>query len=71
MNEKGQILAPHRSQPRLPMKEGRGATMTCNYKRNGTSPLFADLRPAIGEFYWLFRHRHYYQEWPRFLPVID
>jgi hypothetical protein len=41
VDEKSQIQALDRAQPGLPMKKGRGATMTHDYKRNGTTTLFA------------------------------
>ena len=43
VDEKSQIQALDRTQPGLPMKKGRGATMTHDYKRNGTTTLFAAL----------------------------
>jgi transposase len=71
MDEKSQIQALDRTQPSLPMKPGRGGTMTHDYKRNGTITLFAALDvltgSAIGEC--LPRHRH--EEFLKFLRIID
>ena len=47
VDEKSQIQALDRTQPGLPMKKGRGATMTHDYKRNGTTTLFAALNTAV------------------------
>ena len=47
-DEKSQIQALDRTQPGLPMKKGRGATMTHDYKRNGTTSLFAAMNVADG-----------------------
>jgi hypothetical protein len=46
VDEKSQIQALDRTQPGLPMKKGRGATLTHDYKRNGTTTLFAALNTA-------------------------
>ncbi len=46
VDEKSQIQALDRTQPGLPLKRGRGATMTHDYKRNGTTTLFAALNTA-------------------------
>ena len=51
VDEKSQIQALDRTQPGLPMKKGRAATMTHDYKRNGTTTLFAALDVKSG-------HRH-------------
>ena len=48
-DEKSQIQALDRTQPGLPLKRGRGATITHDYKRNGTATLFAALNAANGE----------------------
>ena len=71
IDEKSQIQALDRTQPGLPMKKGRGATMTHDYKRNGTTTLFAALDTATGEVYGLCQQRHRHQEWLRFLRMID
>jgi transposase len=71
MDEKSQIQALDRTQPSLPMKPGRAGTMTHDYKRNGTTTLFAALDvltgAVIGEC--LPRHRHI--EFLKFLRIID
>ena len=71
VDEKTQIQALDRTQPGLPMKKGRLGTMTHDYKRNGTTCLFAALEvlqgKVIGQCY--VRHRH--QEFLRFLRRLD
>ena len=71
VDEKSQIQALDRTQPGLPLKKGRCGTMTHDYKRNGTTSLFAALDllhgKVIGDCYK--RHRH--QEFIRFLRRID
>ena len=71
VDEKTQIQALDRTQPGLPMKKGRCGTMTHDYKRNGTTTLFAALNvldgTVIGEC--MARHRH--QEFLRFLRTVD
>jgi len=71
VDEKSQIQALDRTQPGLPMKKGRGQTLTHDYKRNGTTTLFAALNTATGEVYGLCQERHRHQEWLRFLRQID
>jgi len=71
VDEKSQIQALDRTQPGLPMKKGRGATMTHDYKRNGTTTLFAALNTANGEVYGLCQQKHRHQEWLKFLRMID
>jgi transposase len=71
VDEKSQIQALDRTQPGLPMKKGRGQTMTHDYKRNGTTTLFAALDTATGEVYGLCQQRHRHQEWLRFLRMIE
>jgi transposase len=71
VDEKSQIQALDRTQPGLPLKKGRGATMTHDYKRNGTTTLFAALNTANGEVYGLCQQKHRHQEWLRFLRMID
>jgi transposase len=70
-DEKSQIQALDRTQPGLPMKKGRGQTMTHDYKRNGTTTLFAALNTATGEVFGLCQQRHRHQEWLKFLRMID
>jgi transposase len=71
VDEKSQIQALDRTQPGLPLKPGRCGTFTHDYKRNGTTTLFAALQVVegrvIGECYP--RHRH--QEFLRFLRRLD
>src|SRR5208282_946175 len=71
VDEKSQIQALDRTQPGLPMKKGRGATMTHDYKRNGTTTLFAALDVANGEVFGLCQEKHRHQEWLKFLRMID
>ncbi len=71
VDEKSQIQALDRTQPGLPLKRGRGETMTHDYKRNGTATLFAALNTTNGEVMGLCMERHRHQEWLRFLRLID
>ena len=71
VDEKSQIQALDRTQPSLPLKTGHGATMTSDYKRNGTTTLFAALNVANGEVYGQCEQRHRHQEWLKFLGKID
>ena len=71
VDEKSQIQALDRTQPGLPMKKGRGATLTHDYKRNGTTTLVAALDTANGEVFGLCQEKHRHQEWLRFLRMID
>jgi transposase len=71
VDEKSQIQALDRTQPGLPLKKGRSQTMTHDYKRNGTTTLFAALDTATGEIYGLCQQKHRHQEWLRFLRMID
>ena len=71
VDEKSQIQALDRTQPGLPLKKGRGATMTHDYKRNGTTTLFAALNTANGEVFGLCQEKHRHQEWLSFLRMID
>ena len=70
-DEKSQIQALDRTQPGLPLKKGRCATMTHDYKRNGTATLFAALDALDGSVISMCDDRHRHQEWLRFLRVID
>ena len=56
-DEKGQIQALDRTQPGLPLKRGRGSTMTHDYKRNGTATLFAALNTLSGQAISLCQER--------------
>jgi transposase len=70
-DEKSQIQALDRTQPGLPMKKGRAATMTHDYKRNGTTTLFAALNTLTGEVLGACAQRHRHQEWLAFLRKIN
>jgi hypothetical protein len=70
-DEKSQIQALDRPQSGLPLKRGRVATRTHNYKRNGTATLFAALDGVNGEFFGLRQERHRHHEWLKFLRLID
>jgi transposase len=71
VDEKSQIQALDRTQPGLPLKKGRGATMTHDYKRNGTATLFAALNTLDGTVIGMCQERHRHQEWLKFLRLID
>src|SRR5271167_2627844 len=71
VDEKSQIQALDRSQPSLPMKKGRAGTMTHDYKRHGTTTLFAALDAASGKVTGLCLSRHRHKEFLVFLNVID
>ena len=79
-DEKSQVQALDRTQPGLPMKKGRAATMTHDYKRNGTTTLFAALNVLDGQVIawgreeapsWPGQQRHRHPEWLKFLRQID
>lgn len=70
-DEKSQIQALDRTQPGLPLKKGRCGTMPHDYKRNGTTTLFAALEVASGRIISDCRPRHRHQEWLNFLKLID
>ena len=71
LDEKSQIQALDRSQPGLPMKKGRAHTMTHDYKRHGTTTLFAALNTLDGSVMATCMERHRHQEWLKFLRLID
>jgi transposase len=71
VDEKSQIQALDRTQPGLPIKRGRCATMTHDYKRNGTTTLFAALSMLDGTVIGDCMARHRHQEFIRFLKKID
>ena len=71
VDEKSQIQALDRTQPGLPMKKGRLGTMTHDYKRNGTTTLFAALNVRDGTVIGRNMQRHRHQEFIRFLNVIN
>lgn len=70
-DEKSQIQALDRTQPSLPMYPGRCATLTHDYKRNGTTTLFAAIELAQGRLIGTCMSRHRHQEWIKFLKLID
>ena len=70
-DEKSQVQALDRTQPGLPMKKGRAATMTHDYKRNGTTTLFAALNVLDGQVVAQCQQRHRHTEWLKFLRQID
>lgn len=71
LDEKSQIQALDRTQPGLPLKRGRCGTMTHDYKRNGTTPLFAALNVLNGKVIGECHGRHRHQEWLKFLRRLD
>src|SRR5271156_1126502 len=71
IDEKSQIQALDRTQPGLPMKKGRAGTMTHDYKRNGTTTLFAALDVLKGEVIGQCLPRHRHQEFLKFLALVD
>jgi len=71
VDEKSQIQALDRTQPGLPMKKGRCGTLTHDYKRNGTTTLFAALELAQGKVVGQCYQRHRHQELLKFLRRLD
>ena len=71
VDEKSQIQALDRTQPGLPMKRGRAGTMTHDYKRNGTTTLFAALNVLTGDVIGQCMPRHRHDEFLAFLKKID
>ena len=71
LDEKSQIQALDRTQPGLPMKKGRAGTMTHDYKRHGTTTLFAALNVLDGTVIGRNMQRHRHQELIRFLNAIE
>jgi transposase len=71
VDEKSQIQALDRTQPGLPMKKGQAGTMTHDYKRHGTTTLFAALNVASGQVIGQCMQQHRHQEWLKFLRLID
>ena len=71
MDEKSQIQALDRTQASLPMKKGRAGTMTHDYKRNGTTTLFAALDVLSGKVIGQCLPRHRHEEFLKFLRTID
>lgn len=70
-DEKSQVQALDRTQPGLPLKKGRAQTMTHDYKRNGTTTLFAALNVIDGQVIAQCQQRHRHEEWIRFLRQIN
>jgi transposase len=71
LDEKTQIQALDRTQPGLPLKKGRCGTYTHDYKRNGTTTLFAALNMLDGKVIGECHGRHRHQEWLKFLRRLD
>ena len=71
VDEKSQIQALDRTQPGLPMKKGRAGTMTHDYKRHGTTTLFAALNVIDGTVIGRNMQRHRHQEFVRFLNAVE
>jgi len=71
MDEKSQIQALDRTQPSLPMKKGRAGTMTHDYKRNGTTTLFAALNVLTGMVIGQCLPKHRNGEFLKFLRTVD
>ena len=71
VDEKTQIQALDRTQPTLPLTPGRNGTMTHDYKRNGTTTLFAALNVFEGSVLGTCMPKHRHQEWLKFLELID
>src|SRR5919106_727312 len=71
IDEKSQIQALGRTQPGLPMKPGRLGTMTHDYKRNGTTTLFAAFNVLEGTVIGHCMQRHRHQEFIRFLNALE
>ena len=71
VDEKSQIQALDRTQPGLPLKKGRARTMTHDYKRNGTTTLFAALNMLDGRVIGTCLPHHRRREFLRFLRLID
>jgi transcriptional regulator with XRE-family HTH domain len=70
-DEKSQIQALDRTQPGLPIKPGRAATMTHDYKRYGVTTLFAALNTLDGSVITTCMERNRHTEWLKFLRLID
>jgi transposase len=71
LDEKCQIQALERTQPGLPWKKGRCGTMTHDYKRHGTTTLFAAMNTQDGTVIDLCLPTHTHKDWIRFLKLID
>lgn len=71
VDEKSQVQALDRTQPGLPLKKGRAQAMTHDYKRHGTTTLFAALSVLDGQVIGQCQQRHTHAEWLKFLKKID
>jgi transposase len=71
VDEKSQIQALDRTQPGLPLKPGKAGTLTHDYKRHGTTTLFAALNVLEGTVISRCMQRHRHQEFLRFLNTIE
>ncbi len=71
MDEKSSVQALDRTQPSLPMVKGRAGTMTHDYKRHGTTTLFAELNVLTGVVVGQCLPRHRHEEFLKFLKTID
>ena len=71
VDEKSQIQALDRTQPGLPLKKGRCGTMTHDYKRHGTTTLFAALNVLEGTVIGTCMQKHRHQEYLKFLRTIN
>ena len=71
VDEKSQIQALNRTQPGLPLKKGRCGTLTHDYKRHGTTTLFAALEVVQGKVVGQCQQRHRNQEFLKFLATLD
>lgn len=71
VDEKTSVQALDRTQPGLPLKKGRCGTMTHDYKRNGSTTLFAALDMMEGRVIGTCMDQHRHQEWIKFLALID
>ena len=71
IDEKSQIQALDRTQPGLPLKPGKCGTMTHDYKRHGTTTLFAALDTLTGTVIGRCMQRHRHQEFIRFLNAVE
>ena len=71
VDEKSSIQALDRTQPGLPLKKGRRQTMTHDYKRHGTSTLFAALEVQTGQLIGQCKKQHRHQEFLEFLKEVN
>ncbi len=71
LDEKTQVQAPDRTQPSLPLRQGRAMTMTHDHKRNGTTDLFAALNVGTGEVFHQTRKKHKGEDVVSFFKWID